>query len=82
MYFTQDVFFHHIADTHVAHHLFSQMPHYHAEEATAALKPILGDYYLYDDRNVLLALWQDSAVTKYVAPDAESDKKGLLWFRH
>jgi len=26
-----DYFFHHIADTHVAHHLFSQMPHYHAE---------------------------------------------------
>jgi omega-6 fatty acid desaturase (delta-12 desaturase) len=26
-----DHFFHHIADTHVAHHLFSQMPHYHAE---------------------------------------------------
>lgn len=27
-----DYFFHHIADTHVAHHLFSTMPHYHAEE--------------------------------------------------
>lgn len=27
-----DFFFHHIADTHVAHHLFSAMPHYHAEE--------------------------------------------------
>ena len=29
-----DFFFHHIADTHVAHHLFSTMPHYHAEEVT------------------------------------------------
>jgi hypothetical protein len=26
-----DILFHHIADTHVAHHLFSQMPHYHAQ---------------------------------------------------
>ena len=26
-----DFFHHHIADTHVAHHLFSQMPHYHAQ---------------------------------------------------
>lgn len=34
-----------LQDTHVAHHLFSTMPHYHAQEATRALKPILGDYY-------------------------------------
>ena len=26
-----DVVFHHIADTHVCHHLFSTMPHYHAQ---------------------------------------------------
>ena len=26
-----DYVFHHIADTHVAHHLFSTMPHYHAK---------------------------------------------------
>jgi omega-6 fatty acid desaturase (delta-12 desaturase) len=26
-----DVVFHHIADTHVCHHLFSAMPHYHAQ---------------------------------------------------
>ena len=29
-----------------------QMPHYHAEEATRAIKPILGDYYMWDDREV------------------------------
>jgi omega-6 fatty acid desaturase (delta-12 desaturase) len=34
--------FHHIGDTHVAHHLFSKMPHYHAQEATEAIKPLLG----------------------------------------
>ncbi len=27
-----DFFFHHIADTHVTHHLFSTIPFYHAEE--------------------------------------------------
>ncbi len=26
-----DHVFHHIADTHVTHHLFSQIPHYHAQ---------------------------------------------------
>lgn len=32
------------------------MPHYHAEEATRALKPVLGDYYTFDDREVLPAI--------------------------
>ncbi|RLM94208.1 fatty acid desaturase DES2 [Panicum miliaceum] len=36
--------FHNITDAHVAHHLFSTMPHYHAMEATKAIKPILGEY--------------------------------------
>ncbi len=35
-----DVVFHHIADTHVAHHLFSYMPHYHAQEATQAIQKV------------------------------------------
>lgn len=34
-----DFFFHHIADTHVAHHLFSNMPHYHAEEVRPSSLP-------------------------------------------
>lgn len=74
-----DHVFHHIADTHVVHHLFSSMPHYHAEEATRCVKPILGKYYLLDERNVFAALWQDVAVCNYVAPDTKG--KGVLWYR-
>jgi omega-6 fatty acid desaturase (delta-12 desaturase) len=74
-----DHFFHHIADTHVAHHLFSAMPHYHAEEATEALKPILGEYYTFDKRNVHKAMWSDWRLTHYVAPDKKGD--GTLWYR-
>nr|BAB78716.1 delta12 fatty acid desaturase [Chlorella vulgaris] len=70
---------HHIADTHVAHHLFSQMPHYHAQEATEALKPVLGDYYRSDSRPLLQAIWQDFGSCRYVAPDTPGD--GVLWFR-
>ncbi|WIA44358.1 hypothetical protein OEZ86_007140 [Tetradesmus obliquus] len=36
---------HHDIGTHVAHHLFPQIPHYHLQEATEAIKPILGPYY-------------------------------------
>ena len=70
---------HHIADTHVAHHLFSYIPHYHAQEATDALKPILGKYYQKDDRFIFKALWQDYSACRYVAPDQPGN--GVLWSR-
>lgn len=36
---------HHDIGTHVAHHIFSNMPHYHLKTATEAIKPVLGGYY-------------------------------------
>ncbi|XP_051121355.1 omega-3 fatty acid desaturase, chloroplastic-like [Andrographis paniculata] len=36
---------HHDIGTHVVHHLFPQIPHYHLIEATEAAKPVLGKYY-------------------------------------
>nr|QBQ82061.1 omega-3 fatty acid desaturase [Paeonia ludlowii] len=36
---------HHDIGTHVVHHLFPQIPHYHLIEATKAAKPVLGEYY-------------------------------------
>ncbi|MEO0407842.1 MAG: fatty acid desaturase [Cyanobacteria bacterium P01_A01_bin.135] len=36
---------HHDIGTHVAHHIFLNMPHYHLREATEAIKPVLGEYY-------------------------------------
>ncbi|KAI8802232.1 delta-12 fatty acid desaturase [Cladochytrium replicatum] len=69
--------FHHIADTHVAHHLFSQMPHYHAEEATRALKKVLGDYYVYDDTNVFVSLYRSYQNCRFV-----EDKGDIVWYKH
>eukprot|EP00850_Spirogloea_muscicola_P008809 SM000048S16521 [mRNA] locus=s48:142425:144599:- [translate_table: standard] len=71
--------FHHIADTHVAHHLFSTMLHYHAEEATQAIKPILGDYYSFDDTPIAQALWREMRECVHVAPEAAGNDH-ILWF--
>ena len=44
--------FHRITDTHVAHHLFHIMPFYYGAEATRAIIPVLGEYYLCVARGV------------------------------
>jgi omega-6 fatty acid desaturase (delta-12 desaturase) len=70
--------FHNITDTHVAHHLFSTMPHYHAMEATKAIKPILGEYYQFDPTPVAKATWREAKECIYVAPT--EDRKGVFWY--
>jgi omega-6 fatty acid desaturase (delta-12 desaturase) len=76
-----NIVFHHIADTHVAHHLFSNMPHYHCQEATKALLPILGDYYVRDSvspglKGVAEALWTTTQYCQFV-----EDVGNVLWFK-
>ncbi|KAL1293557.1 hypothetical protein HN51_054211 [Arachis hypogaea] len=71
---------HHITDTHVTHHLFSTMPHYHAMEATNAIKPILREYYQFDGTPIYKALWREAKECMYVEPDDDSDNKGVLWY--
>lgn len=71
---------HHIGDTHVCHHIFSKMPHYHAQEATEAIKPILGKFYLTDNKapglsGIAHALWESTCNCRFV--DDEGD---VLWW--
>ncbi|KAK4485391.1 hypothetical protein RD792_008030 [Penstemon davidsonii] len=68
--------FHNLTDTHVAHHLFSTMPHYHAMEATKAIKPILGDYYNFDATPILKAYWRESKECIYIEPGKGDSDKG------
>lgn len=66
-----DTVLHHITDTHVCHHIFSKMPFYHCSEATEAIKPILGKYYLRDTTPIHLALWRAITHCKYVQNDGQ-----------
>jgi omega-6 fatty acid desaturase (delta-12 desaturase) len=71
-----DAAFHHITDTHVAHHLFSHMPWYHAEEATAAMKGILGPFYLKDDTPIPAAAYRAWSQCRFV-----EDTGDVLFFQ-
>ncbi|CAA6658338.1 unnamed protein product [Spirodela intermedia] len=71
---------HNFTETHVAHHLFSKMPHYHALEATRAIRPILGEYYQFDRTPVLKAMWREANECLFVQPDQGSDKSGVFWY--
>ncbi|PWN23309.1 hypothetical protein BCV69DRAFT_292557 [Microstroma glucosiphilum] len=57
---------HGIAETHVAHHISSKIPHYNAWEATEALKERLGEHYHCTDENVFVSLWKTVTNCKFI----------------
>ncbi len=46
-----------------------RIPFYRAEEATEALKPLLGDLYHREERSFLGQLWESWTTCKYVEAD-------------
>jgi omega-3 fatty acid desaturase (delta-15 desaturase) len=62
---------HHNIGTHVAHHIFLTMPHYHLKTATEAIKPILGEYYHKSERTIWQSFWR-SLKTCHFVPDSGS----------
>ncbi|KAM3289023.1 delta(12)-fatty-acid desaturase FAD2 [Capsicum chacoense] len=75
--------FHNFVNTHVVHHLFSTIPHYRAEEATKAIKPLLGEYYQFDGTPFYKAFWRETRDCLYVEKDEGSDhSNGVFWYKN
>lgn len=53
-----DFLHHSIGSTHVVHHLNHQVPHYHAREATEAIKNAFPDLYLFDPTPIWKAAYR------------------------
>ncbi|KAI0559943.1 delta12 fatty acid desaturase [Gracilaria domingensis] len=73
-----NILHHHIGDTHVVHHLFSQMPFYHAKEATDAVKQVLGEYYYKDTTSVFQAVRRSWAYCKFI----DSSDGDIMFYRN
>ena len=73
-----DFFHHRIGSTHVAHHLFHEMPFYHAKEATAAIKAYLEPkgLYNYDPAPWYMAMWRIAHTCHYV-----DSNEGIQYFK-
>jgi omega-6 fatty acid desaturase (delta-12 desaturase) len=67
---------HHIGDTHVCHHVFHYLPFYHAQEATVAIKKVIGSYYLKDDTPALKAMWTAWRDCKFV-----DEQSGICFYQ-
>jgi acyl-lipid omega-3 desaturase len=59
---------HHDIGTHVAHHVFLNIPHYNLLKATAAIKPVMGEYFRKSEEPIWKSLWR-SAIECHYVPD-------------
>ncbi|KAM7206559.1 Fatty acid desaturase domain containing protein [Naviculisporaceae sp. PSN 640] len=81
--FTDRHFFHNIIGTHVLHHLVSTIPFYHAQEATEAIKKVMGKHYHADTETPLLtAFWKNQRDCKFVEETVGMEGSGIYMFRN
>ncbi|KAI0449122.1 fatty acid desaturase-domain-containing protein [Xylaria acuta] len=79
---------HGIIETHVLHHYVSTIPFYNADEASEAIKKVMGRHYRADTRGGSLgfikAMWRSARMCHWVEPSegAVGEGKGILFFRN
>ncbi|KAI1819544.1 fatty acid desaturase-domain-containing protein [Xylaria intraflava] len=79
---------HGIIETHVLHHYVSTIPFYNADEASEAIKKVMGRHYRSDTKGgslgFLAAIWRSTRWCQWVEPNegAEGEAKGVLFFRN
>ncbi|KAF3897776.1 Oleate delta-12 desaturase [Trichophyton interdigitale] len=79
---------HGIIETHVLHHYVSTIPFYNADEATEAIKKVMGRHYRADTKDgslgFLRAMWTSFRTCQWVEPceTAKGEGKGVLFFRN
>ncbi|KAI1173640.1 fatty acid desaturase-domain-containing protein [Nemania sp. FL0916] len=79
---------HGIIETHVLHHYVSTIPFYNADEASKAIKKVMGRHYRADTKGgslgFLKAMWRSARMCHWVEPSegAEGEGKGIMFFRN
>ncbi|KAJ0120713.1 fatty acid desaturase [Diaporthe amygdali] len=79
---------HGIIETHVLHHYVSTIPFYNADEATEAIKPVMGRHYRADVADgpigFIKAMYKSARMCQWVEPcaDAEGPGKHVMFFRN
>ncbi len=72
-----DFLHHRIGSTHVIHHIEPTIPHYHAREATLAIKQSFPNVYLYNPTPIHKSLWH--IATNCIAVKKEEGTQRYLW---
>ena len=79
---------HEIVETHVAHHFIPLIPFYHGDEATEAIKKVMGRHYRSDTKDgaigFIKALWKSARWCQWVeeSEGAQGEGRGVVFFRN
>jgi omega-6 fatty acid desaturase (delta-12 desaturase) len=73
--------FHGAIETHVLHHHASKIPFYHASEASAAIRGVMGSHYSSDfETNYLWAFWKNRRQCRFVE-EVGDEGSGIYFFK-